>query len=148
MQLTLKNNNIYYYHYRILNGELSFLLIILLMIILFFCKNLIKYISYICVCIPIIGTYDAYLRYKKYDLMGILLFGILFHLLFFYPLIDFKKYFKPNILQLVILILSLLIVNFLPYWPYLVSRKDISLLILIIYLILGLYYIKTFGLKI
>ena len=138
--LTLKNNNIYYYNYQIFRGELSIPLFFILIIICIFNKNILKYVSYNSIAIVIIGLYDSYLRYKKYNLIGILIFSGLFHLPFLYPLINFKKYFKPTYNKLTILLLSLLIVNFLPYWPYYISRNLMSIIFVSVNLLLLLYY--------
>lgn len=140
MKLSIKNNNLYYYHYPVFNGEISYGLFILIFILIYYYRDLIKYISYASIAVPIIGNYDAILKYKKYNLIGIVFFSILVHLPFLYPLIDFKKYFKPNYKQLIVLILSLLLINYLPYWPYLVSRRDMMLILILTYIILFIIY--------
>ena len=140
MIISFKNNNMYYYDYKIFDGELSPFLLILFFIILFFYKDIFKYISYSCIAISIIGIYDSYLRYKKYNLIGILIYGLIFHLLFIYPLIDFKKYFKPNYIQFFILIFALTIINFMPRWPYLISRKLMTIILFSVYLVLIIGY--------
>ena len=76
MKLYIQDNNLYYYHYKIFKGQLSLRLLMLLSIIFFFNKNFLKYISYASLSIPVIGNYEGYLTYKKYNLIG--LFSVAF----------------------------------------------------------------------
>ena len=138
--LSFKNNNIYYYHYKILTGQLSLWLMILLFWIIWYNKDILKYISYVCIAIFVIGTINSYFEYKKYNLLGLFIFPFFVHLPFLYPLLDFKKYFKPNIIQFIFMLISLFIINFLPYWPYLILRKSTALLLVLTCLITFLFY--------
>ena len=140
MEITFKNNNLYYYDYKIFNGEITSILVLLIFVIMYFFKHLIKYISYVSIFILIVGNYDAYLKYKKHNLVGILITSILIHMPFLYPLINFKKYFKPNILQFAILIYALLVIQIMPYWPYNLTKNFMSITLVSIYLIILLIY--------
>ena len=121
--LSIKNNNLYYYNYRVLNGELSTLLIPLSILLIIKYNNLIKFASQIFIMVFIIGSINAYLISEKYNLLSLLFLGILIHVPTLYPLIDCKKYFEPNIIQYMLGIIGILICMFLPYWPYLLSRR-------------------------
>ena len=93
-------------------------------------------------CIALIGILDSYLEYKRNNklLLNIIL-AILFHGILLYPLINIKKYLKPNLSNLVLGIIGILIIYFLPYWPYLVSKTDMILLIPVIYFLTMILYI-------
>ena len=136
-----KNNNIYYYKYKLNNGMLSWFLVPLI-IHLYYSYNYIKYIpyiSYISIIIAIIGNYESLLFIKKYNyyLAGIL--SIIIHSILLYPLINIKKYLKPNLVTLLILFFSILIINYLPYWPYIITRDN--MIKYIIYLHIIIYFI-------
>ena len=147
MKLTFKDNNLYYYHYKIFNGELSFKLFILLIIILYFNKSFIKYVSYGALAIPIIGNYDAYLKYKQYNLIGIFIASALGHMVFLYPLINIKKYFEPNLIQFLLILTGLFIIYYLPYWPYNVPRTIMSYILIGVYILATLIYCFYFNYK-
>ena len=140
MQLYIKNNNLYYYHYPIFNGELSYMLFAILMIIIYFNRHLIKYLSYACIGVFLVGNYDSYLKFKQFNLFGVLIGSAIFHSPFLYPLINFKRYFRPNIIQFFILFFAFLIIHYLPYWPYLISRVTVSFIFLFVYLICMIIY--------
>ena len=93
----IKNNNIYLDSYKINDGRLSWLLLPLGFLILYLKKDWIKYFSNILICIAIIGTIDTYFVYLKHkSLYLVLILAGLLHLLLLYPLINIKKYLKPN----------------------------------------------------
>lgn len=138
--LSIKNNNLYYYNYKVFNGELSLLLIPLTIIIILKYKNLIKFASPILIVIFIVGSINSYLISEKYNLVSILFLGILFHVIALYPIINYKKYFEPNVIQYILGIIAILICMFLPYWPYLLSRKNTIIIILLIYFFTYILY--------
>ena len=123
---------------QITNGQLSWLLVPISLYILFYKKELIKYISYVFICIAIIGTLDSYLVYLKYPEVNILftLPSYIFHLALLYPFINRQEYLQINNINYLLGIIGLLIIKFLPYWPYILSRETMTYLIIIIYLIL------------
>lgn len=134
--LYIKNNNLYYKNYRVFNGEISPILILILIIILYYNRDIVKYFSYISISIFVIGLIDSYLRYKKYHMIDLLIFGVIFHSIFLYPLIKYCYYLQPNYLQLGILIISICFIYFYPIWPYLISKNYIILILVITHLIL------------
>ncbi len=135
MYFRFKNDNLYYYNYPIFNGELSPVLFIAFIIIILSNKLLINYLSYLCIGIFLIGIFDSYLKYEQNHLVLILITNIIFHALFLYPLIDIKRYFRPNVIQFILLLFALLLIHYLPYWPYIVSRTTMSFVFCFIYLI-------------
>ncbi len=139
MKFYIKNNNLYYYNYLITDRRLSLFLVPLSIIILLN-KNYIHYFSYIFTYIALIGTIDTIAAFIKYKLYLVLISGIIFHCLLLYPFINFKKYFKPNVLQYILGLLALLILIFLPYWPYELSRNVFISTLIINYIILTLIY--------
>ena len=148
MQFRLIDNRLYYYDYKIFNGELSYMLFVVAVTIMFFYKNIIKYISYVCLCINVIGIYISYLNALEYNLIGVMIGGTLSHMIFLYPLINIKKYFEPNLIQFLLIIAGLFIIFYFPYWPYKVmTRTTMSYMLVTIYILLMLIYCCWFNYK-
>ena len=142
MRIIFKDNNIFYYDYKVFDGKLSLILIPLALIILIKFKSYIKYVSYIFICISIIGIIDSYLYYLEDNrLLLLILFVVLFHSILLYPLKDIKKYFEPSIINLIFFIFSLIIVYYMPYWPYKLTKINVYYLLIGIHIILLCYYI-------
>jgi len=143
MYFYIKNGSLYYDDYKVLNGELSWILVPIGVLILYFKKDWIVYFSNILICIAIIGTIDIYLKYLKHNNKKLykefILAGI-GHLLLLYPLINIKKYLKPNRKNYLLGLLAILIIIFLPYWPYELSKIIMIIMILIIYIIARILY--------
>jgi hypothetical protein len=139
MKFYIKNNNLYYYNYLITDGRLSLFLIPLAFIILYN-KKYIDYFSYIFVYIAVIGILDTIAIFIKDKLYLILFVGILFHGILFYPLIDFKKYFRPTIITDILNIIAILIIVFLPYWPYELTRQQFLIVFILLNIILRFLY--------
>tara|TARA_B100001778_G_scaffold318763_1_gene307603 strand:- start:120 stop:557 length:438 start_codon:yes stop_codon:yes gene_type:complete len=140
MNFYIKNNNIYYEDYKIFDGRLSLALVPIAVLIILN-KKFIKYFSYIFLCIALIGIVDSYLVYERNKkLLFIMTFAILFHGILLYPLINIKKYLKPNLLNLALGIIGISIIYFLPYWPYEISKIHMILLIPVIYLLTFILY--------
>ena len=142
MEITFKNNNVYYYHYKVFNGELSIALVLIAFLLIFYFNDYIKYVSLIFLLLGIVGSIDCYYKSKKEKLLGILIFGIIMHLVGFYPLLNVKKYFEYNNIIYLFGVLALLIVYFLPYWPYAISRNDVTIIIILLFLIYSLSHMK------
>jgi hypothetical protein len=123
---------------QIEKGHLSTLLVPISLYIIFYKKELIKYISYVFICIAIIGTFDSYLVHLKYPEIDILfiLLNFILHLALLYPLINRQEYLQINYINYLLGIIGLIIIKFLPYWPYILSRNIMSYMLIIIYLIL------------
>jgi hypothetical protein len=66
----------------------------------------------------------------------IFLLSYIFHLALLYPLINIQEYLQINYINYLLGIFALIIINFLPYWPYLVSRVSMTYICIIIYFIL------------
>jgi hypothetical protein len=142
----LTSNNIFskFFHYYS-RGQLSWVLVPISFFIIYH-KKYIKYFSYAFITIAIIGTIDTYLIYKYefnnsntiiHIILGII---ILLHLILLYPLTNIKKYMEPNIIQYIGCIFGIITSYYLPYWPYLISRTNVIITIIIIYTILFLLY--------
>jgi hypothetical protein len=140
MKITFKNNNIYYYHYKIIRGELSFVLVPIGAILIYYLNNYIKYVSLIFLLVGIVGLIDSYYKIIQEKLIGIFILVIILHLVGFYPLLNVKKYFEYNNIIYAFGLLALLIVYFLPYWPYAVSRKVVTIIIIVLYSSYTLYH--------
>ena len=96
-------------------GQLSWILVPISLLIIFYKKELIKYFSYIFLCIAIIGTIDTYLVQLKYSKINLfILLSYIFHLLLLYPLINIKEYIQINNTNYLLGIIALLIINYLP----------------------------------
>ena len=122
-----------------MKGQLSWGLVPISLYIIFYKKELIKYISYIFICIAIIGTLDTYLVYSKYfaelNFLFILL-SYIFHLSLLFPFVNIQEYLQINYINYLLGVIALIIIKFLPYWPYLVSRNSMIYMVLIIYFLL------------
>ena len=138
--ITFKNNNLYYYHYKVFRGQLSWVLVPIIFILIFYFNNYIKYVSLIFLVIGIVGTIDAFYKSIKEKLLGIFIVGVLIHSVGFYPLLNVKKYFEYNNIIYLFGLLALAITYFLPYWPYEVSRKNVLIIILLLFSSYTLYH--------
>ena len=140
----IKNGELYNYDLNLsksLSGKFSLILIPLGFYFLLKKKEWIKYVSNIFLITAIYGsieTYLVYLKFKKSYLL-ILLIGLL-HIIFLYPLINIKKYLKPNIINNILGLLSILIIIYWPYWPYIWSREKAVYTVIIIYIIARILY--------
>jgi hypothetical protein len=138
--ITFKNYNMYYYHYKVFNRELSWVLVPIVFILIFYFNNYIKYVSLIFLVIGIVGTIDSFYKSIKEKLLGILIVGALMHSVGFYPLLDVKKYFEYNNIIYIFGLIALAITYFLPYWPYEVSRKNVLIIIVLLFSSYTLYH--------
>jgi hypothetical protein len=138
--IIFKNNNLYYYHYKVFRGELSWVLVPIVFILIFYFNNYIKYVSLIFLLIGIVGTIDSFYKSIKEKLLGIFIVGALMHSVGFYPLLDVKKYFEYNNIIYIFGLIALAITYFLPYWPYEVSRKNVLIIILLLFSSYTLYH--------
>jgi hypothetical protein len=127
-------------------GQLSWVLVPIAFFIIYN-KKYIKYFSYAFITIAIIGTIDIYLAYKYHFnsttstiLIVILGLAMVLHLILLYPLINIKKYMQPNITQYIFCVFGVLTSYLWPYWPYLISRTNVALTTVLIYLASTLLY--------
>ena len=132
--------NIDYFFKNIMIGQLSWVLIPISFYIIIYKKELIKYFSYVFICIAIIGTIinHSYLLNEKNFIIRLLFIlpSYILHLALLYPLINIQEYLQINYSNYLLGIIVLIIIKFLPYWPYLVSRVSMTYISIIIYFIL------------
>jgi hypothetical protein len=148
MELTFKNNNIYYYHYKIFRGELSWVLVPSVLVLIYYYNAYIKYVSLIFLLIGIVGLVDSYYKIIQEKLVFIFIINIIIHLIGFYPLLDVESHFAYNNIIYAFGLIALAITYYLPYWPYILSRKAIASIISLLYSSYTLYHIiNTFFLK-
>ena len=140
MKITFKNNNVYYYHYKVFQGELSWVLVPIVCLLIFYFNNYIKYVGLIFLLIGIVGLIDTYYKMIKEKLIGYFTLIMIMHVISFYPLLNIKKYFEYNNIIYIFGLLALAITYFLPYWPYDVSRKNVLIIILLLYSSYTLYH--------
>tara|TARA_B100000161_G_C33431777_1_gene360514 strand:- start:315 stop:731 length:417 start_codon:yes stop_codon:yes gene_type:complete len=118
--------------------ELSYL-IIPLSIILYLKYPLLKpVLIYHMICIGIIGTINTLYIIGKNGI-AITFLSIILHLLLLFVLYDIKKFGKVNLFSLVILIFANLLIYYLPYWPYYLSKNTVIIIYNICYLSLLIY---------
>tara|TARA_B110001450_G_scaffold74540_3_gene71039 strand:- start:1712 stop:2155 length:444 start_codon:yes stop_codon:yes gene_type:complete len=143
MNISILNNifakDIYYYDYKLNNGMLSWLLVPISFYILYY-KTYIKYFSYIFVVIAIIGIVDTILLFEKYNYFFLISASIILHTILLYPLTNIKKYLKLNISNIILGLLGIIIIAFLPYWPYILYKPMVVKIMLLIYVFLFLLY--------
>ena len=140
MEFKIINNNIYYKNFKIFNFELSLFLVPLLLLIILYFKKYINYFSNIFLAIFICGTIDSYVKSIIYKLPILLYANLIFHSFGLYPLLNFKKYFKPNLINFLVGFFAILVIIFLPYWPYDVNRSIFIISIILIYLVTTIIY--------
>jgi len=144
--------NIIDFFKEIMQGQLSWVLIPISFYIIIYKKELIKYFSYVFICIAIIGTNNGYLFYLRYPEKNklFILASVILHLALLYPLINIQKYLQINYINYLLGIVGLIIFKILPYWPYIISRETIIYQSIIIYVILtfiSLFYNYNYILK-
>jgi hypothetical protein len=135
-----------------IKGQLSWVIIPISSYIIFYKKELIKYFSYIFICTAIIGTNNGYLFYLRYPEKNklFILPSVIFHLFLLYPLINIQEYLQINYIICLFGIIGFIIIKFLPYWPYIVSRETFIYQYVIIYIIsifISLFYNYYYILK-
>lgn len=126
--------------------ELSYILVPVLGLLYIYCPIIRPYFIYVLIYIALIGTYNTILvrkeilktKYGKYQYW----LAIIFHLILLLSLLEFKKFGYPNIGSLIIMLIGILIINYLPYWPYYLSRDEMTNFYIVLYVILSfIYYI-------
>ena len=124
--------------------QLSYLLVPLAVILYIYIPAFRSYLLYHMVCCGLIGTTDT-INYNTLGKTGIVftITSIIFHLGMLAVLYEFKKYGKINAISLFLLLLANIIILYLPYWPYSLSRKTILFLYNFIYFILFISFFLT-----
>lgn len=127
------------YNFLINSKQLSWILIPISLFIIYN-KKYIKYFNYIFIYIALIGILDNHFQYKNHKSLFVYYSVIIFHVLLLYPLINIKKYMKPNIINYILSILAIIIIIYLPYWPYVLSKIIFIFLLIIINILCSLLY--------
>lgn len=119
--ISIRGYKIYYKEYNIFKGELSPFLGLFVLIIFVFYDKYIYIIAPYCIITGIYGVIETLLRNIPY--IEITIWSIVTHLIFLYPIINIKKYFKPSAETYMCGVFCLAILVFLPYWPYVIKRN-------------------------
>lgn len=119
--ISIRDYKIYYKDYNIFKGELSYFLGLFVLIIFIFYDKYIYIIAPYSIITGIYGVIETLLRNIPY--IEITIWSIVTHLIFLYPIINIKKYFKPSAETYICGVFCLAILVFLPYWPYVIKRN-------------------------
>jgi len=94
------------------------------------------------ICISLIGILNT-VRVKKLLNSYLYYLSLLFHLILLFILKDFMKYGYLNKFSVILMLLSILIIYYLPWWPYpKTNKKEIIKQIVFINIILySIYYL-------
>lgn len=135
----MENSNTYFFKF-----ELSYILIPVLCSLYIFFPLTRPYLLYTLIYISLIGTYNTLLLKNEIfkSKVGIYQYwgSILFHLILLISLFEFNKYGYPNLVSFIIMIIGILILTFLPYWPYYLSREYMIYSYIVIYFVLSLIF--------
>jgi len=128
-----------------LKGEISWIVIPIFIYLYIFVKKSRSILFYPSLLVCILGIWNLILVKKdifryKYGLIQFI-FVFIFHFILLLPIIQYKKYSNPNLYSLLLILLGILILKFLPWWPYDgFKRNQMILYILILYLFLNLIF--------
>jgi len=131
------------------NFEFSYILIPLILILYIFIKKLRKYLMYTLILIATFGIIEtAFVKNKIINSSNKLIgnlqfyFTILSHFILYFSLVEYKKYYSPNLICILLFIIINLFVLLVPYWPYNLTKNDFYIINFMCYLpFLLLYYI-------
>ena len=135
--------NFYYkfiiYNFLINSKQLSWILIPLSLIIIYN-EKYINYFNYLFLYIACIGIIDNIFQYKYHKSLFVYYGVLIFHALLLYPLINIKKYMKPNLINYIFSILAIFFIILLPYWPYILSKQIFILTLVIVNVLSTILY--------
>ena len=134
-----KDFDLYYYKYNLNDGMLSWVLIPIAIFIIYN-KTYITYFSYIFIYIALIGIIETLILLNKSKYYLFFSFIILLHSILLYPLLNIKKYLIPNISNFIFGLIAILIIIFLPYWPYFIDRNIFIYTLIMIYIFIYILY--------
>ena len=124
--------------------ELSYILIPVLSIIYIFKPFTRPYLLYSLIYIALVGTYNTILLKDKILKSKIGRFqywgSIIFHLILLISLLQFNKFGYPNLISFIIMIISIIVLKFIPYWPYYLSREFMIISYINLYVVLSIIY--------
>ena len=114
--------------------QLSYILVPLAVILYIYNSSFRSYLLYHMVCWGLIGTIDT-INYYKLSKSGIVftITSLIFHLALLLVLCNFQKYGKINLISLLLLLVANLVIIYLPYWPYSLTRQTVLFLYNLIY---------------
>lgn len=124
--------------------ELSYFIVPIVIILYFFYSFIRPIVFTHCFVILIIGWIDTYfkiIKYNNYIILGILSF--IGHLLLILPIIYFKKIYYSNKNTYILLLFAILLLFFLPYWPYILTKEEMILLYLFLFLFIEFIMLLT-----
>ena len=114
---------------------LSVVLLPISYIIILFFNHLVVYLANIFIFIALAGCLDLYYVSRKNNFMLANLFHLfvaIAHLILLYPLTHYKKYLKPTIAGFILSLLAILIIIYMPWWPYFVKRNTFIIILITI----------------
>ena len=141
-------------------GDLSTLLIPLTLILYIFVQPLRPVFFKAMVAIGLIGIIELVIglcinRYKKINKLSksikispvfLWIGALIAHIIILFVLIDFSKYWQFNKFSFLLLIVANLIIIFLPWWPYIMSKPILLIVYNGIYLaIFGIGYLINYS---
>ena len=114
--------------------QLSYILVPLAVILYIYNSSFRSYLLYHMVCWGLIGTIDT-INYYKLSKSGIVftITSLIFHLALLLVLCNFQNYGKINLISLLLLLVANLVIIYLPYWPYSLTRQTVLFLYNLIY---------------
>lgn len=126
--------------------ELSYILIPVFGFLYIYNVNTRPYLLYFLIYVALVGTYNTILLKDKILKSKIGKFqywaSIIFHLILLISLWQFNKFGYPNLISFIIMIISIIVLKYIPYWPYYLSRDEMIIFYIILYVILTfIYYI-------
>ena len=127
------------YNFLTKHGQISNILVpIVVLLYIFYPKSKHIFFKHI-VCIGCVGIIEMifFEKYKFSTCIGIYnnkCIVLLIHIALLVVLFNFKKYWSYNIYSILILILANVIIIYLPWWPYYMSRKTLIYIYNITYL--------------
>ena len=121
--------------------ELCYFIVPIVIILYIFYSFIRPIIFTHCFVVLIIGCIGTYLKFKNNIILGILSF--IGHLLLILPIIYFKKIYYSNKNTYILLLFAILLLYFLPYWPYILTKEEMILLYLFLFLFIEFIMLLT-----
>ena len=133
-------------------AELSWIIVPLFIFLYYYYEKSRSILFYPGLLVSIVGIWNTILvknlilKYK----FGLLqfIFTLLFHLVLLYPIIQYQKYSYPNLFSFLLILLGILILKYLPWWPYIrLTKKFMIYLIIFFYILLNILFFFFINLK-
>ena len=132
-------NNFYF------KGGISWILVPLFIFLYIYFKKSRNILFYPSLLVAIFGIWNLFLTRKnilkyRYGLFQFILI-FLFHFVLLLPLLEFKKYSHTNVYSFALILFGIIILKFLPWWPYEgFTRNNMILLIIIMTIVLNIFF--------